>query len=35
MFNDFTTEEIDGVMNEAWQAFHIYRKLSLKKRPNL
>ena len=32
MFNDFTTEEIDGVMNEAWQAFHIYRKLSLKQR---
>ncbi len=32
MFNDFTTEEIDGVMNEAWKAFHIYRKLSLKQR---
>lgn len=32
MFNDFTTEEIDSVLNEAWQAFHIYRKLSLKQR---
>ncbi len=32
MFNDFTTEEIDSVLNEAWQAFHIYRKLSLKER---
>ena len=32
MFNDFTTEEIDTVLNDAWQAFHIYRKLSLKQR---
>lgn len=32
MFNDFTKEEIDSVLNEAWQAFHIYRKCSLKQR---
>ena len=32
MFTDFTTEEIDTVMNEAWQAFYIYRKFSLKQR---
>ncbi|MEO5943341.1 MAG: aldehyde dehydrogenase (NADP(+)) [Ferruginibacter sp.] len=32
MFTDFTTEEIDNVLNEAWEAFHVYRKLSLKQR---
>jgi alpha-ketoglutaric semialdehyde dehydrogenase len=34
MFTDFTTEEIDNVLNEAWEAFHIYRKVSLKQRAN-
>ncbi|MEO7045897.1 MAG: aldehyde dehydrogenase family protein, partial [Ferruginibacter sp.] len=34
MFADFTTEEIDKVLNEAWEAFHVYRKLSLKQRAN-
>lgn len=32
MFNDATPEEIDLVMQEAWKAFHIYRKCSLKQR---
>jgi len=32
MFKDATPEEIDNVMKEAWQAFHEYRKLSLKER---
>ncbi len=32
MFKDFTTTEINKVMDEAWQAFHIYRKMSLKQR---
>ncbi|MEO6671497.1 MAG: aldehyde dehydrogenase (NADP(+)) [Ferruginibacter sp.] len=32
MFNDFTTEEINLVMDEAWQAFHLYRKMALKQR---
>ena len=32
MFNDATTEEINDIMKEAWDAFHVYRKLSLKQR---
>jgi len=34
MFNDATTSEIDIVMQNAWKAFHEYRKLSLKDRAN-
>ena len=32
MFTDATKEEIDLVMQKAWQAFHQYRKLSLQQR---
>src|SRR5665213_1900452 len=32
MFTDATTEEINKAMNEAWDAFHQYRKMPLKKR---
>ena len=32
MFKDATSEEINEVMKEAWQAFHQYRKMSLKQR---
>ena len=32
MFKDNTIEEIEVVMQQAWAAFHIYRKFSLKKR---
>ena len=32
MFNDATIEEIEVVMQQAWKAFHAYRKLSLKQR---
>ncbi len=32
MFNDASTEEIELAMNEAWAAFHVYRKLPLAKR---
>ena len=32
MFNDATGNEIDHVMQQAWTAFHIYRKMSLKQR---
>ena len=32
MFTDTTLEDIDIIMNDAWQAFYIYRKLSLKQR---
>jgi NADP-dependent aldehyde dehydrogenase len=32
MFQDYTIEEIDIVMQQAWKAFHAYRKLSLKQR---
>jgi len=31
-YTDFTTEQIDKVMEDAWKAFHIYRKFSLKQR---
>ncbi len=29
MFKDATPEEIDKVMNDAWRAFHLYRKMPL------
>lgn len=32
MFTDTNSEEIDKIMKEAWQAFHIYRKLPLQSR---
>lgn len=32
MFKDATPEEIDVVMQKAWNAFHIYRKCSLEQR---
>jgi 2,5-dioxopentanoate dehydrogenase len=32
MFKDATTEEINVLMQQAWKAFHEYRKLSLKQR---
>lgn len=32
MYSDATTEEIEIVMQDAWKAFHSYRKLSLKQR---
>ncbi len=32
MFNDATTEELDVIMKDAWKAFHIYRKYSLRQR---
>lgn len=32
MFSDATPVEIDNVMQNAWKAFHAYRKLSLKQR---
>ncbi|MBI2730784.1 MAG: aldehyde dehydrogenase (NADP(+)) [Sphingobacteriales bacterium] len=32
MYNDTPIEEINQLMNEAWNAFHAYRKLSLKQR---
>jgi 2,5-dioxopentanoate dehydrogenase len=31
-FNDATIQEVDELMQKAWQAFHTYRKLSLKRR---
>jgi NADP-dependent aldehyde dehydrogenase len=31
-FNDATIQEVDEIMQKSWQAFHIYRKLSLKHR---
>lgn len=32
MFKDATPEEINSIMQQAWQAFHVYRKYSLKQR---
>ncbi|GAC1451272.1 MAG: aldehyde dehydrogenase (NADP(+)) [Chitinophagaceae bacterium] len=32
MFTDATKQEIEHIMQQAWQAFHQYRKLSLKQR---
>ncbi len=31
-YTDFSVEEIDTVMQDAWNAFHVYRKFSLKQR---
>ncbi len=31
-YTDFSVEEIDAVMQDAWNAFHVYRKFSLKQR---
>ena len=33
-FNDTSITEIDELMQKAWQAFHVYRKLSLKHHPD-
>ena len=32
MFNDSTSSEIETIMQDAWNAFHVYRKFSLKQR---
>ena len=32
MFNDATISEIEDIMQQAWKAFHSYRKFSLKRR---
>lgn len=32
MFNDTSQTEIDSIMQQAWTAFHVYRKMSLKRR---
>lgn len=32
MFQDATAQEIEEVMQQAWKAFYVYRKLSLKQR---
>lgn len=32
MYNDATTVEIEAAMQQAWHAFHVYRKISLKRR---
>ena len=32
MFSDATLQQIDEVMNQAWNAFHLYRKMSSKQR---
>ncbi len=34
-YKDSTTEEIETVMQDAWKAFHVYRKFSLKQRADL
>jgi len=34
MFNDATLPEIENEMQQAWKAFHVYRKCSLKQRAN-
>ncbi|HEX2683034.1 MAG TPA: aldehyde dehydrogenase (NADP(+)) [Ferruginibacter sp.] len=31
-YADFTGEQVDGVLQEAWNAFHVYRKYSLQQR---
>jgi len=31
-YKDFSVEEIDAVMQDAWKAFHVYRKFSLAQR---
>ena len=35
MFNDATTLEINEVMQQAWSAFHMYRKMTLTQRADL
>lgn len=32
MFKDVTNAEIDNILQDAWSAFHVYRKMSLKQR---
>ncbi|HEX4876006.1 MAG TPA: aldehyde dehydrogenase family protein, partial [Chitinophagaceae bacterium] len=32
MYKDATVEEINIIMQQAWEAFHVYRKYSLKQR---
>ena len=32
MFQDFTKEQIEAIMQNAWSAFHVYRTFSLKQR---
>jgi len=32
MFNDSTSPQIETIMQDAWNAFHVYRKFSLKQR---
>src|SRR4029079_18460226 len=32
MFNDSSIEEIERIMQDSWEAFHVYRKLPLKAR---
>ena len=34
MFKDASIEEINSTMQNAWTAFHLYRKISLKERAN-
>ncbi|MBS1665077.1 MAG: aldehyde dehydrogenase family protein, partial [Bacteroidetes bacterium] len=34
-FQDASVQEIDAIMNEAWQAFGIYRNTTLKQRADL
>jgi 2,5-dioxopentanoate dehydrogenase len=34
-FQDSTAQEIDAVMNSAWQAFHMYRQTTLQQRASL
>ena len=34
-YKDFSAEEIEVIMQEAWKAFHVYRKFSLKQRADL
>jgi len=31
-FDDVKLADIDGILNQSWEAFHVYRKLSLKER---
>ena len=34
MFKDATADEINEVMEQSWNAFHVYRKMNLKQRAN-
>jgi NADP-dependent aldehyde dehydrogenase len=34
MFKDATADEINAVMEQSWNAFHVYRKMNLKQRAN-